>query len=60
VTHKLTYNTLSGLLTAAPAKSDSSFSRSTSDAYIAFLGIDLNEKKLKDLLRECLPQVTEN
>jgi hypothetical protein len=58
VIHKMTYNTLSGVLTALPTKSDSSVMRNNSDSYIAFIGIDLSEKKLKDLLKECLPQVT--
>ena len=53
VTSMLSYNTLSGLLSATPTKSSSS----SCDSYVVFVGCDLEEKKLKDILRECLPQV---
>jgi hypothetical protein len=46
------------LLLAIPTESDYAVSGKKTDCYVAFIGVDLSEKKLKDLLQECLPQVT--
>ena len=52
VRHELSFASASGLLSAVSTKSSPS-----GESHVVFTGCDLSEKRLKDLLRECLPQV---